>query len=94
MAVFAFVFAMSVLFWLVESAPGTAGYTSYVEALQDILILALSGFDVAKPPVTPLGYGAAIAVLISGVIFVSIIRPTSPRASCASLSRRTRGRTR
>jgi voltage-gated potassium channel len=69
----AFVFAMSVLFWLVESAPGTAGYTSYLEALEDILILALSGFDVAKRPVTPLGYGAAIAVLISGVIFVSII---------------------
>lgn len=70
---FVFVFAMSIVFWLVESAPGTAGYANYLEALEDILILALSGFDVAKRPVTAIGYGAAIAVLVSGVIFVSII---------------------
>jgi voltage-gated potassium channel Kch len=68
-----FVLAMSALFYLVESSPGTAGYANYLEALEDILILALSGFDVAKRPVTPIGYGAAIAVLVSGVIFVSII---------------------
>jgi len=68
-----FVFAMSGLFYLVERGPGTAGYLNYPEALEDILILAFSGFDVAKRPLTGVGYIAALAVLISGVIFFSII---------------------
>jgi voltage-gated potassium channel len=70
---FVFVFTMSVIFYFVESAPGTAAYPNYFDALSDILILALSGFDVARRPVTTIGYAAAIAVLVSGVIFVSII---------------------
>lgn len=68
-----FVLSMSWLFYLMESRPGTAGYMSYPEALEDILILALSGFDVARRPVTAIGYVAAIAVLVAGVIFFSII---------------------
>jgi voltage-gated potassium channel len=69
----AFILAMSWLFFLVESQPGTAGYISYWEALEDILILALSGFDVARRPVTVIGYTAAIAVLVAGVVFFSTI---------------------
>ncbi len=70
---FLFVLGTSGIFYFVESRPGTAGYTSYWEALEDILILAFSGFDVGKRPETVIGYAAALAVLVAGIVFVSII---------------------
>lgn len=60
-------------FFVFESRPGTAEYGSYWEALEDILILAFSGFDTARRPATPAGYAAAFAVLLSGIIFVTLL---------------------
>lgn len=72
-ALVGFVLVASWVFYEFESRPGTAGYLSYREALEDILILVFSGFDVSRRPVTPQGYAAAISVLIAGIGFVTVL---------------------
>lgn len=67
-----FIAISSLFFYFFESRAGGSEYKSYWDALQGIVILVFSGFDV-KPPVTVGGYISSIAVMISGIVFVTLL---------------------
>lgn len=69
---FPFLIASSLCFYFFESRAGTTEYKSYWDALQGIVILMFSGFDV-KPPATIGGYISSIAVMLSGIVFVTLL---------------------
>lgn len=62
----------SVAFYFFEKSSGQSNYSNYFEALKGILVLLFSGFDVS-PPQTVMGYGAALLVMICGIVLVAVL---------------------
>lgn len=66
---FVFAFLASWCFYWFERRGGDPIYSSYPNALEGIIILIFSGFDLPNMPVTIGGLISAIVVMISGVAF-------------------------
>lgn len=73
LGVFAVGFISSILFYLVESHAEKPIYSSYLSALKGIMILFFSGFDLENGTRTNAGFLFAIIVMLSGIIFVTLL---------------------